>query len=597
METRFLAVDTVCHFCRQPTILSYSGMVVLALFVALPASAQTNAGSLLNQNQHSRPALPERVPTTENPVAPPASKSDGSVRVTLKSIRFSGELALVSEAELQSLVADVIGHELGFSDLEALVQRITGFLHSRGWLLAEAYLPRQDVTDGAIEITIRGGYLDGRDSKGLPYSVRESDQHPLRIDHSRLDGIAGETLRPGGALHNDDLERAVLLMNDLPGVSARARLVPGETPGSTQVLFDAEEGARLSGSLSADNSGNRDSGISQGNLAVQLNDPLTIGDQLAFSATRTEGLELGRLLYVVPFGNQGAKLGAAWTTMNYRVLTKTGRTADLEGEAKVIGLNLSYPWVRSRNRNVYGLVGYNRKVLKDDSIAGTLRDRRVEILNAGLSGDWLDGMGDALNSWSATLFSGCLNLDKNAADRTADALAYQTQGNFHKLTYTASRLQRLRAGFSALVNVIGQTSGKNLDSSEKFILGGPSGIRAYPVGEASGDSGWLASLELRYDLSAATSFGRLQLFGFFDTGRITLHRDSNGIPLASQTGRNSYQLSGSGLGVRIANRGSSAISVSWARKVGDNPGRSYSGFDADGRADKSRVWLQATLWY
>ena len=39
---------------------------------------------------------------------------------------------------------------------------------------------------------------------------------------------------------------------------------------------------------------------------------------------------------------------------------------------------------------------------------------------------------------------------------------------------------------------------KNLDSSEQFSLGGPYGVRAYANGSSSGDSGWQASLELRY---------------------------------------------------------------------------------------------------
>ena len=43
----------------------------------------------------------------------------------------------------------------------------------------------------------------------------------------------------------------------------------------------------------------------------------------------------------------------------------------------------------------------------------------------------------------------------------------------------------------------GQLADKNLDTAEKFYLGGPGGVRAYPQGEATGDQGYRLSGELR----------------------------------------------------------------------------------------------------
>ena len=75
----------------------------------------------------------------------------------VKSVRFTGAAGLASEAELQAVVADAIGKERDFAGLEALVRRVTGYLRGRGGFLAEAYLPRQDITDGHIEIVVRAG--------------------------------------------------------------------------------------------------------------------------------------------------------------------------------------------------------------------------------------------------------------------------------------------------------------------------------------------------------------------------------------------------------------------------------------------------------
>lgn len=144
-------------------------------------------------------------------------------------------------------------------------------------------------------------------------------------------------------------------------------------------------------------------------------------------------------------------------------------------------------------------------------------------------------------------------------------------------------------------NFSGQSASKNLDSSEKFILGGPNGVRAYPGSEGSGDSGWLANVEARYDLPG-TALGSLQLIAFYDTGSIKLHDDTKDIAIATYTQQNVYRLSGWGLGLNLSKTGSYSLRLAWAQKIGDNPGRSENGLDANGYADRSRAWLQATWW-
>src|SRR4029077_11503587 len=73
-----------------------------------------------------------------------------------------------------------------------------------------------------------------------------------------------------------------------------------------------------------------------------------------------------------------------------------------------------------------------------------------------------------------------------------------TQGNFNKFNYDVRRQQRLTDDASLLFSASGQLASGNLASAEKMSLGGPNGVRAYPVGEATGDSGIVTQTELRY---------------------------------------------------------------------------------------------------
>jgi len=579
---------------------SCSSVLCLAALATSSAFAQPvpDAGSLQNQQQRQERRFPDRLPEVEREAVRPALKAGEGLKVLIKRVRFTGATHLASEAELQAVVADTVGRELDFAGLEQLATRVTGFLKGKGHFLARAYLPRQDMTDGVLEIALLEGRIDGRDGKGKPFVVVADGKTPLRINSSVLEAIAANSIRAGATAHEEDLERPMLLINDLPGISAHASLEPGEEEDSTRVVITAQEGPLFGGNVWVDNYGNRDTGELQSNLAVQLNDPLHLGDQLSLTGTHTRGLDLGRLSYSLPIGSQGLKLNAAISDMNYEIIRGTGKVAGLEGSSLTSSLGLSYPFIRSRNTNLYGNVVYTNKALKDTSLAGTLRDKRLDTLSASLSADQLDSFaGGGFNSGNINWTNGQVDLSRNAADNASDKATYGTQGNFNKLGYGFNRLQKLPGAFTLFVNFSGQYAFDNLDSSEKFILGGPYGVRAYPGSEAMGDTGWLSNVEVRYDLPVTTSWGSLQFVSFFDTGHITLHSDPKGIPVPTATGRNSYELSGWGIGANLVKTGSHSVRLGWAQKIGSNPGRSVNGQDADSRNEKSRVWLQATVWF
>src|SRR5690606_20459186 len=126
--------------------------------------------------------------------------------------------------------------------------RITAHYRRHGYLLARAYLPAQDIHDGEVEIAV----LEGRLGEiGIDNTSRVGAS---TINH-HVDRI--ET---AGAVQGRNLERSLLLLNDLPGVDVRSTLQPGATVGTADLGIQVRATSGIDGSVDADNFGNRYTG-------------------------------------------------------------------------------------------------------------------------------------------------------------------------------------------------------------------------------------------------------------------------------------------------------------------------------------------------
>ena len=131
-----------------------------------------------------------------------------------------------------------------------------------------------------------------------------------------------------------------------------------------------------------------------------------------------------------------------------------------------------------------------------------------------------------------------------------------------------SELDEMLASHSALDSAgAGQFTVDRLDSSEKFSLGGPTGVRAFPVGEAPADRAHLVSAELRYAFPSREGGLPGALVGalFMDWGHARLDRDpsaGNGV-----FDKNNRILSGVGVGLNWATAASWSAQASLAWRV------------------------------
>jgi hemolysin activation/secretion protein len=565
---------------RRRSIALISLLSVLSLSSpAIPLSAATipDAGSILRDQQKSM-QQPNELRLREEEQPEPAKAGEG-VGVEVKQFTFRGYEGVATEVELQTLVADARGKTLTIGGIQALAYKITVHFRSKGWSQVRAFIPAQDITSGTVQIEIIQLKSDG-------HAAIKRDK-TVRINDSILRRFIEPSVRPDQATNEHDLERSLLLLNDLPGLSTRASFVPGSASGTSSVEVTVTEGPLFSGTIWADNQGNRYTGAWRGNAMLSLNDPLHRGDQLSLLFTAASGLTQGRVGYSLPIAANGLRANLAWTGMRYE-LGEELASLQYKGSSNSIDAGFSYPVLRTRNANLTTSLSYGYRALVDTKSGIDIRDKQINNATLMLSGDRYDKFfGGGYSSYNAALTIGSLHED------VADISLTGAEGGYTRINLGLGRLQRL--GDRLNINIAGSTQFAlgNLDSSEKLSLGGPNGVRAYPIGEASGDEGQLLNADLRYTLPIAAAKGSLQLSLFYDAGHIIINKERYAGDLSSATNRNDYWLQGFGVGLNYSWSATASLRATWSHVIGDNAGRSIAGTNADGLNDKSRYWLQA----
>jgi hemolysin activation/secretion protein len=550
-------------------IVSKSKLLIVAFLAASQSAvAQTppNAGSQTQQIpppplvQRSIPEIRIERPGTQS--VPEAAGP--ALRVT--SLRITGATQF-SEAELIEAAEFKPGSELDLSELRTMASKISEYYNSRGYFVAQAYLPAQAINNGAVTIAV----VEGRYGE---ITLRNQTNLSDDLAGNVLDGLSGEIVaaRP--------LERRLLLLSDVPGVDVQSTLTPGASVGTSDLIVDVNPGRRVTGVIEADNAGNRYTGAYRGGATVNFNNPTGLGDVLTLRGLSSfSGLSYVRASYQAQV--YSATIGVAYSALWYE-LGREFSALKADGTARIASVYGSYPLIRSYDNNLYAVLAFDAKTFEDRTgVPFSDTDKSARVVVAGLHGDHHDNVGGGgWTYYSISAAFGELDIETPAA-LAVDAASARSNGNYNKFAFEAARLQTLTGPVSLYARVRGQVASKNLDVSEKMELGGAYAVRAYPEGEAYGDEGYVASLEARLMLPGWSERlpGHMQLFAFVDTGHITV----NDSPWVS--GSNSRTLSATGLGVTWTDDNDFMLRVTYAHKLGSAVATSAP--DSSGR-----VWVQ-----
>lgn len=557
----------------------------LALAQPLPAD-RPDAGRILQETREPFRLPPPSPDLTPRPPEPkPALGAQPKLRVKIAGFAFTGN-TLIPESELREKVQEFVGKELNFEGLNDAATEVRAYYRLRGYFLAQAYLPEQTIRNGVVEIAI----IEGR------WGIIELDKKPAtHISNKLLAGIIGAHLQEGGVITETGLERPLLLINDLPDATVTTELRPSETVGAANLRVNVEPGSGpFTGFVDADNHGNRFTGEYRYGFSLNWNQPAAWGDRLAVRGfTTDEHMWYGRIAYDLPVGYWGTRIGVSYSRFDY-ALSKDFASLQASGEGEVTNVYGFHSLVRTRNTNLLLNFGTENKKLVDriqSTTPVTVTEQNIYSYKLGFVGDFRDGVfSGGLNAYSISYTWG--NLGTTAAAAGTDTR--NTQGNFDKWNFDVRRQQRLTDDASVLFSASGQVAGRNLASAEKISLGGPNGVRAYPVGEATADTGWVMQTELRYIIPGMKILGGdMTLASFFDYGAAKINQEPARDPItgAITDSQNFRSFSGFGFGGSLGKEGNFLLKIQAAWSDSGEPAQS------DPARRVPRVWMQGIKWF
>ena len=547
----------------QSRIVSFSraaaasvGMAALALHAGAVQAQTVSPVTVTPQTlvpEHREGGVRVEIPEA-GALQPPAGAEN--LTVTLGDIRVEGGFAEVAE-QTRAVTSRLTGHQVTLRDIYAAASAIEAIHARAGFVLARVSVPPQDLASGAtLRIVVTDGFVEAVDVSGLPGRVRGAVR-------ARTAGLVG---RRHVTLHQ--IEQALLIAGDVPGLSLRSTLARGNTPGGTAIVLEGSQ-ALVSGSLAYDNGLDPSLGRGEVSLQLALNSALGLGEQIyGFVAS---GYQLNRLAGATPRervvgGGVILPLGDGRFSINPEAIL--ARTTPNPGPAPAMGvappptvgdlrrltLRLNQTLWRSRGEQT----GLSLAIEQIDEI-----NAYTSVSNQQISHDRYVALRPGL-AWNAVSPHGTVYginiqfsqglgslLAISAAEAAASGVGFSRAGGstrFSKLAAAAHLGLALGRRWSLSLSARGQSGfGQALFRAEQFQLEGADGLSATIGGHTAVDTGLVGRSELAVDLGAIGKAKLLAdiapyLFGAAGYGKIENHT-------AVEPGR--YTATNLGLGLRM----------------------------------------------
>ena len=424
--------------------------------------------------------------------------------VTVRSVSIAGGLPAL-EAATRSVIASLAGKRVPAAAIFDAARALETAYAQAGYILSRVILPKQTLRDGGtLRLTVVNGFVESIDTSKVPERIR-----------GRVDAIVAPLLGQEG-LTRGEIERRLLLAGDLPGSALRSTLTPGQKPGGTILVIEAQQ--HLTSTYAGfDNTLASDLGRSSIGLGLDLNSALGFGELFYLRASGhpsgnnvndlgglfTDNPRLRTLAagVVVPLGNDGLTFNLEATDSK----TTPKPTAGIQTTSYFdrVSLRLRYPWIRSRLLNLATEAAFDAQDEGQSLLAPSdelpLSSDRLRIFRLSADLGW-ENQWSGLATAKAIASFGIDGLGARGAEEATPLLPVSTEGanaDFQKIEAILTYSQAVTEHFGVALYARGQTSfGQPLAQSEQIGFASFGELSTFDAGTLGGDSGWVVRGEV-----------------------------------------------------------------------------------------------------
>jgi hemolysin activation/secretion protein len=475
------------------------------------------------------PAVPQAEPARDLFSIPrvydrPLGLEDGP-RLVVKGFKLVGAVDRpkqgVSVAEVEAVLekARLEQPEAGYTinQLHEVAGKVAEYYRAHGYILAQSFVPAQDVVDGVVAVQVLEGTL-------AEIQVEGNQHYRAKVLEKPFDSLIGQPIE------KNSIESALLTLTNYPGVTAFGVLGAGREVGTSRLTLRVQSEDRFRVEAALDNHGSQFAGEYRGQVVFTFNDPLHRADRLQLVGlyaldskdSSTHGV-YGGLDYEIPLFSPRDSLRVLHLTNTYTVGASAANlaAADTEGETQVDEIGYRHDFPRSRLGSASIGLAFNVKKAEFRAPPAAIYEDKLTTVRLDAHWERIDTRFRGVNQFTFSYTHGFKDLldSLDDYDPTAPVGASRlgASGEFDKVAVQLQRLQRLTQSTSLLLRLEGQYSEDPLVSLEQFSLGGPNSVRAYSVSEVLAEKGGVASLEL---ILGAPGIARRPAFGSYTWGQL-----------------------------------------------------------------------------
>lgn len=435
--------------------------------------------------------------------------SAGDIEFTLTGVTLDGA-ETVPASSLTPLYQSKIGGSVKLAEIFDVARQITRRYADEGYPLSLAYVPVQEIDNGAVRIRIIEGFIGEIAIEGAPKGAQ-----------ARLRKL-GDKIMAERPLTQKTLERYLLLANEIPGIAVTGVLARGATPETGVKMTLVATPKRFAAAANVNNRASRAVGREQVVGRASLSNLLTGVDQLGLSAVKSikaDELTVYAGQYSTVLTAEGLALNLTATRSEAAPGVPFLRVLGFQTQGWTAGAGLSYPLIMSRDvkLKVAGAVNWKEFRSAFGVTPNTLDRLWTTDFEAALS--IKDKWGGA-NTVGVSLSKGWDVFDATEAgsplaSRAGAGAEFLTVGaeisHIHKLTDWADMTVALKA----------QTANNPLLSSEQCGFGGAGFGRGYDPFEIAGDRCIVSLIEMRASPDFLNrGWVKAQPFVSFDAGAV-----------------------------------------------------------------------------